>query len=69
MAEPREPKVVENELRDLRKVIEIHEELLRKFPNDKVIKLSLEQYLFREQELLRELEEAKRYTQEHKGFT
>jgi hypothetical protein len=55
----RKPEIIEMELKDLRAVIKIHEELLQKFPEDKVIKLSLEQYRFRERELLKELERTK----------
>ena len=55
----RKPEIIEMELKDSRAVIEIHEELLQKFPEDKVIKLSLEQYRFRERELLKELERTK----------
>ena len=59
--EVRKPEIIEMELKDLSAVIKIHEELLQKFPEDKTIKLSLGQYLFRRKELLKELENSKRY--------
>lgn len=54
----RQPKLINKEIRDLEKVYLVNQKLSNQFPDDSMLKLSLQQIEYRKELLLKELEES-----------